>query len=289
MSFFYFRCMKIFYTFLLNFITCSSLLSQVNTPLEFIGALTTEDLRIISYKLMIDTIQNNKVTGVSTTDFYGKNITKSSIEGVLINSTLSFNEISNISTKYKDNADDFCYVHVENLKIRTSSDKKIINGKFIGRYASGDICAKGTIYLVHNDTALQQQIVKANEMITSRNNGLKQKTDSLLIRNKTKLSYTIAEKTIQFDVWDGNEEDNDIINIYYNGQIIEENLVIKNQKKTIEIPFTTNKAIIRIVAVSEGDASPNTVSFMLKNEENRKSFVSFLKEGESFTIEFNRK
>lgn len=98
----------------------------------------------------------------------------------------------------------------------------------------------------------------------------------------------MVEEKIVFDVWDGNEEDNDIINIYFNGKLIEKNLVIKNQIKTIEIPFNGNKGTIRIQAVNEGNAIPNTVNFILRSGTNNKSFLSYLKEGEAFIIEFNR-
>ena len=89
-------------------------------------------------------------------------------------------------------------------------------------------------------------------------------------------------------MWDGNKEDNDMINIYVNGKLVEENLVIRNQKKTINIPFKGETAFIRILAVNEGTEIPNTVNFMFKNINNQNSFLSTLNKGEEFTIEFNK-
>ena len=42
---------------------------------------------------------------------------------------------------------------------------------------------------------------------------------------------------ISLFIWDGSNEDNDIITIYYDDQPILENFVIKNKKTLIELPF----------------------------------------------------
>ncbi len=279
--------MKKIFFLIIKLVAINFAFSQNNISYEFIGALTTTDQRIISYKLFFDELIDGTIEGVSTTDFYGSNITKSKIAGVIKQNELTFNEVNNISTKYSEDINDFCYVQVKNLKIRSSNDKKIINGKFIGKYASGQVCANGTIYLVSNN-----DVKSMIETLDLNKDSLKaiynRKNDNLTLKNKSKLSYTLAEEKIVFDVWDGNEEDNDIINIYFNGKLIEKNLVIKNLKKTIEIPFNGKKGTIRIQAVNEGNAIPNTVNFILRSGTNNKSFLSYLKEGEAFIIEFNR-
>lgn len=92
---------KVFFLFI-KLVAINFAFSQNNIAYEFIGALTTTDQRIISYKLFFNISTDGTIEGVSTTDFYGSNITKSKIAGVIKQNELTFNEVNNISTKYSE-------------------------------------------------------------------------------------------------------------------------------------------------------------------------------------------
>ena len=106
--------MKFFPVILLCVFQNLKLLAQEDSTQMYIGALTTGDKDVISYKLEFTVDNKGVLSGISTTDFYGENITKSEIKGELSKNgkRISFKELSNISTKSEVNDSDFCYVSV---------------------------------------------------------------------------------------------------------------------------------------------------------------------------------
>jgi hypothetical protein len=293
--------MKYIYIVIVNIVFSVSVFSQENkNTYEFIGALTTTDQGIISYKINLEVLDNGKLKGVSVTDFYGENSTKANIIGAINykKQLISFKEVSNISTNSSVEEKFFCFITTNNLKLKSINGKTIAKGDFMGKYPSGDVCANGKIYLVSSNIIDDLQAIVDTSKIN--NDTLKKiKTilnlaksplnDTKIVKSNNNLKVDLTTDHIIFDVWDGNKEDNDMINIYFNGKLIEQNLIIKNKKKTIDIPFNGEKGYIRIYAVNEGDEVPNTVNFMLRNGANTNAFLSTLHTGEEFTIEFNRK
>ena len=292
--------MKILYLIIINVIFCISVFSQKKTETyDFVGALTTTGQGLISYKVDFEELENGKIQGVSVTDFYGENKTQSKVVGTINHKKqlISFREVNNIRTNSSEDAKSFCFINVNNLKLKTIKGKTIGNGDFIGKYSSGEECANGKIYLVSvniiDDLNSMVDTLNLNTDTLKKIKSILNQAKSPAIENKIVksnniLKYDWNSEHIIFDVWDGNKEDFDIINIYFNGKLIESNLLIENQKKTIDIPFKGDKGFIRIVALNEGTEPPNTVNFMLRNGNTKKSFLSTLKKGEEFSIEFNR-
>jgi hypothetical protein len=284
--------MKFFNFIIINILFTSVTYSQDSLSYEFIGALSTTDQQIISYKINFKEIGKGEIEGVSITDFYGVNNTKSKIIGSidLKNNKLSFKEVSNISTKSSDDEETFCFVHVTDLKIRSVKGKRIMQGEFIGKFNNGEDCALGSIYLVGAELLKELNI----------NNDSLRKLDSLMkiqheefktvqfLKRNDKLNVIWKGDDVVFNVWDGSKEDNDRVNIYFNDKIILENLLITNLKKNIKIPFTGSKGILRILALNEGEAGMNSVNFELINGDNLIPVMSNLKKKEEVYIEFNR-
>lgn len=255
---------------------------------EFVGVIKTSDEDIISYKINFTELENGKIEGFSYTDFYGKNYTKSKIVGTLKESKLSFKEIGNVSSKSKEDIETFCFIHVENLKIKTINEKRIIQGKFKGLYSSGKSCTNGTIYLAGAELLEELNLnTDSLKKIDSLFRFKKAENDIKLIKANDRVNMHWVSDRIILHVWDSYTEDNDIVNIYFNDILIEENLVIKNNKKVIEIPFTETNGIIKIVAINEGYTGTNTVNFILKDKIKSTSVMSSLKTGEEVFIEFN--
>lgn len=265
--------------------------AQKMNDYEFIGALTTANHDIISYKIKFKQLDDGKIEGVSYTDFYGEDNTESKIVGTLDlkKDLLSFKEVKNITSKSDEDQSIFCYVNVDNVKIRTVRGKRIIQGSFIGLYSNKEKCAEGSIYLAGKE--LLEALNITNDSIRKidslmKENGLNKEVKFL--KKNDKINFSITEDKIVFDVWDGYKEDGDVIDIYFNDELIEKDFVIKNDKKTFKIPFQGNKAIVKIVAVNEGETKPNSVNFMFKNNDEYTPVVSNLKTGEEVTIIFNR-
>ena len=96
--------------------------------------------------------------------------------------------------------------------------------------------------------------------------------------------------TISLFIWDGSNEDNDIITIFYDNQPILENFVIKNKKTLIELPFSeVESAKLKFSAISTGSEGKNTVNIIFIDDNVITPFVSVLDKNESIVININKK
>lgn len=272
--------------------------AQDTNKQEFIGALTTTSNTIISYKLYLTVRGDGNIEGISVTDFYGSDITESKIEGHISNKKISFVEKENISTKSTEDETSFCYVSANDLKIRTVQDKQIIQGEFVGNYSSGKECARGVIYMVSSNVLEEVRsivdslsfgadtLIKLHSLLNAAES---HENDVRKYTSNDALETEWQSNEIVFNVWDGYSEDNDMISIYANNRLIEKNLIIKNEKKTIRFAFEGERMIVRIVAISEGSSPRNTVNFILQDGETQNPFILSLNKGEEFSIEFKKK
>ena len=118
---------------------------------------------------------------------------------------------------------------------------------------------------------------------------------SQLINYKTITSKSFIQlgwksNNISLFIWDGSNEDNDIITIYYDGQPILENFVIKNKKTLIELPFAdVDGAKLKFSAISTGSEGKNTVNIILLDDNVITPFVSVLDKNESIVINIIKK
>ncbi len=107
-------------------------------------------------------------------------------------------------------------------------------------------------------------------------------------KNYIKLGW--RSKTISLFIWDGSNEDNDIITIFYDNQPILENFVIKNKKTLIELPFSdVESAKLKFTAISTGSEGKNTVNIIFLDENVISPFVSVLDKNESIVINILKK
>lgn len=282
--------MKFIYLFYF-LILSSSFLSQESSKQEYIGVLRTESDEIISYKISFKELGNNSIEGESITDFYGKNNTKAKIKGTYDKNTnsISFYETSNLSSKSKVDVSQFCFIKIENIEIKEIKGKNIIQGSFKGFYPSGKSCTNGFIYLAK--TSFSEIIKELKTVSDSLKKAESIETDrakTVLVNNST-LSLNWVSNIIILEVWDTFDEDEDKLKIVFNDKIILDNLEIKNEKKTIEIPFTEKVGILKIIAKNEGEIPSNTVSVNIVDSKKLTPFISKLKTGESISINFKKK
>lgn len=271
--------------FLYFFFLGLHLFSQETEQQEFIGMLKTPENAIITYKINFKELADGNIEGFSVTDFYGSEKTKSKINGTINRNkkTISFYETENVSTKSDANPGEFCFIHVENLKLKTKTNKTIIEGKFQGKYNTGKNCVNGYLYLVDtnflskSDSTLDLKPQKAiKELLYQTNN------QELLPNEKLQINWISEE--ITFECWDSRKVDGDAISVFFDDKKLLENSIINETKKAISLPFVGKEAVIKIVATNEGTQSPNTVTINLKDKTIIHPVITKLKLGETTTI-----
>lgn len=253
--------------------------TQQEAKQSFVGYLTTESKQLITYQLIFEIHKDKTITGESITDIYGKDKTKSFIHGKYDTrkNIYSFKEIQNTSTKSKALKEEFCFIESHDLQLKKNGDKEILTGKFIGKYPNGRLCAKGKIILTSKENSIIEPINKSllDSMLNTK------LTFKTVVANNS-ISVPWKSKTLSFYVWDGSNEDNDIISIYYNNTLIRENITLKNKKERITIPLTSNsESKLKIQAVSLGKEGKNTVNLLFVDNETIYPFISILIQGES--------
>jgi len=271
--------------FLYFFFLSFNVFSQEPEQLEFVGMLKIPDNSMITYKINFKEFTNGNIEGFSTTDFYGTEKTKSKIIGRIHpnKKSISFSESENLSTKSNASAGEFCFIHVENAKIKSKTNKTIIEGKFQGKYNNGKNCVDGYLYLVgthflskpdSSETLKQKKTIE--ELLNKAN---KQE----LLPNETLKINWISEEII-LELCDFRKVDGDAISLFFNEKKILDNFIIDEHKKTIKLPFIEKQGIIKIVATNEGTQAPNTVSVLLKDNSITHPTITHLKFGETSTI-----
>ena len=129
---------------------------------------------------------------------------------------------------------------------------------------------------------------------TQANQALDQNISQLInyktITSKSFIKLGWRSNTISLFIWDGSNEDNDIITIFYDNQPILENFVIKNKKTLIELPFSeVESAKLKFSAISTGSEGKNTVNIIFIDDNVITPFVSVLDKNESIVININKK
>lgn len=284
--------MKLFSTTLLLMVITTFCFGQ-NPNYEFKGFLTTSEGQLMSFKLMMTEIKEGKFKGYSATNYEGSDYTKSIIEGELdLNEKkMSFKELSNTETTSDAEDSTFCYINASYLTIEISVDKNIIKGKFEGVFPSGQSCATGSLILVNEDNL--EDIQRTNEPVPNKtisaNIEVKDPTvsDSLFTSNEV-LSINEWQEGLTIEVWDGNIQDNDEIAIYLNDELKREKVVLRHKKALIDLPPNESKFRVKIVALNEGLSGKNTLNFRLRNAGTDKEYISVLRKGESFIIDFRK-
>ena len=283
--------MKYIFSLILLHTTMFLLQAQGSINFEFTGALVLPDNQSITYKIVVNEINNEKISGYTITDFDGTNQTKSLISGTWNRKKdlLTFEEMNNLSTKSEVDESSFCFIKIDAIKIRTIVPNSVLQGKFKGELPSGKLCAEGTLTAASkNYHSAKKQILKsvikkveAKELISTVGNP----NDSILTANEKILINNWGD-SVAIQIWDGNIQDNDIIDIYIDGKLFKDHILLQQKMQTIVLPSTQQKFTVKIVAGYEGFSGKNTVNFRMKNTSDTNDYVSDLSKGEFFEIDF---
>ncbi len=261
------------------------------TRYEFIGTLqTTSDLKI-SIKLNFTIDANDSIHGISITDFFGENRTISRIAGTFNRESkeLSFKELSNISTRSNADPGDFCYIEVQNLVLSTRSKEEVLAGTFIGRFLDGSACAEGTLNLIGAGILEKlETIAEVSEELTNTElpaqaerptaSDLRRAANpNAVLTHQEEMQFNCESDTLMLILWDSYEEDGDAVNVYVNGKLEFENLMVKERQQRFKIPFVGDQLELRVVGKKEGSNPPCTVNGQLKDGGFLQPFVAKLK------------
>lgn len=264
---------------------------------EYIGILKLKGNSnvLISYRLVF-ALNGNIIKGYSISDLAGENETKNEISGTYNrkDNMFSFKEQDIIYTKSKIPSTDFCLVNFAG-KSNIEKEKSKISGSFTGRFKNNVKCIDGELELVKIEK-INKIVAKLNKKITATkrvSEAVKKKVnpikimDSLKINNLRKnenLNVFAKSDLVNLTVWDSKIEDGDIVDIYFNNQLILPKYRILNAKKTLQIALKEGENIIKIVAVSEGYEGENTSEILISDGIRKFELLSSLKKGESSTI-----
>ena len=270
--------------------------AQTSKILSLIGTLQLADNTIITYKISYEETATSAIKGNSLTDIYGADKTVTAIEGKINHKEkkISFKETANISTQSNSDEALFCYIEVVDARMREVAGKTIVQGKFTGKLPSGKTCASGTIYLVsasYIDKLAQQLLTPKNiknkdtlNMLNEKLNETKEPLYYNQIGSKNNLNLTWKGTELIIEIWDGQKEDNDEIEVYVNNKRVLDRFTIKREKKTLIIPLTQPENIIKITGVSEGQSAPCTANILLRDGAKTFPLIAELKKGESTQI-----
>ena len=276
------------------------LFCQTDNMTEFIGTLQLTDNKLITYKIAFSEEHDGIINGVSTTDFYGENSTQAKISGFYNHKEhlISFKELVNINTKSTAADSEFCFIQIDNARLKSIKGKTIIQGVFNGFYHSKTICATGNIYLISQnfveelsnkfekkalrskDSTLLNAQIKLKDLMAS--------AKQVVLKSNNTFNIKWKSNEIILAVWDAEKLDQDKINIFADGKLILENFIIKKDKKIIVIPFDSKSCKIKILALNEGEIPPNTVNAELLDGTEVTPFISSLNKGESTTIRIEK-
>lgn len=277
-----------------------TVLAQNSSEQEYVGTLQLSDNNIISIKINFTLSSNGSIEGTSVTDIYGSDRTKSKIEGKFNTrmNLISFKEIANISTKSNANTNEFCFIDVKNAVIKKAKGKSIITGNFVGKYANGQKCANGSLFLINTsyiekitkEYVSPKHIKNADTLnsIQQKVNSYKDKADKNTLQAQEVLNVNWSSNEIIMEVWDGDQEDQDEIGIFLDDQKILDQFTLKQQKKTIVVPFTSQVSVLKIIGLDEGASYPCTANVILRDGSNATSIIAILKKGETTSVRLTK-
>lgn len=102
-------------------------------------------------------------------------------------------------------------------------------------------------------------------------------------------TYTWLSDKVILEVWDGNNEDGDKIDIELNGQKVLSNYTLRNKKHTITLDISSSELnLINIVALNEGGDPPNTAQIRIIDKDISYDIVAYNHAEKKATIKIKR-
>ena len=267
---------------------------------SFIGTIQLMDQSMITYKIEFDEMKDGSIRGKSVTDFSGPHRTESEITGKINReeNTITFNELNNLTTKSDSPSDDFCYVHIYNAKIKLKDKKSLIQGHFYSRYANGEKCIEGDIFLMGGEYFFEKAQAVSNKKLIPQET--KDRLKETISKSKENIKNTILSEddnltiiaegdNLMIRVWEDEYLDGDRVSVYLDDKAILKGYLIKSSMKQLLVPITKDTTMLRIVADNEGRLPPNSANFVIVNSETQVPIKLQLNEGKEATVQILKK
>lgn len=249
---------------------------------HFTGYLLVQKKRI-HFELDYTVQSNNLIVGTSMTARGTSDETKCRIKGKYNrkNHSIYFYETVVLNSKAKYENLNFCLLTAKMKRTLTKSGATY-NGSITG-YVRGSKkkCASGTIYLKQKkeSTPLKPTVKKIAPVLA---------IDTLFsdLKHKKQTAYHIKSSKLRLAIWDDANEDGDRISIFLNGKEILGNYKLKRTKKEIAITLPNTQKIhyLKIKALNEGLATPNTSRIQIKCLDQMENIRAHIKTNEAVYI-----
>ena len=248
-------------------LTLSSVASGQNLKSEYIGAIITRGFKTMLYNIHINyNSKTSEIKGYSTTDLDKTNETICLISGKYDRktNTLKFSEYKIQSTKSKAKPSEMCFIHFEGRLMQ--KNENAIRGKFKGKYPDGSHCAEGQIFLASKEVLVStmDSVKKSNDTIL---NEFKKEIPMIVVIRGGQIRYIQAERdTIGISIWDDHKLDNDMIDLYVDGKLVESGIILSKKPVSFNLAILKNRTI-KIKAKNIGFIAPNTAKIRISNGE----------------------
>ena len=270
-------------SFLLVFFAFHLKASPSDDNLEFVGTIQLSDKSLITYKISFVENEDGTLTGKSITDFAGDHRTESRIKGRINRdkNLISFSELENTYTKSDSDAQDFCYIHLHNAKLKLGKKKSIIQGHFYSRYADGSLCIEGDIYLMGEKQFLrriekvektkdraQKLVAKENiDKVQQQLDNTKVAVDQTLLSEEESMTLRTKGNEITIKVWDAEYIDGDMISIRKETDYLLRRYSIKREPKEMVLAMDQDSVRLTFIANNEGKRPPNSANIEIVTSE----------------------
>lgn len=270
------------FAFLFLFLTLFSSAAKSKTTHHYKGHILVAGKKI-SFEIDYTIQSNNLIMGTSLTAKGTSDETRCRIKGKYNrkNKSIYFYETVVLSSKAKFENLNFCLL-TANLKLKETTDYQTYSGALTG-YIRGTKkkCATGTMYI---------QRKKVKKISPPKAQPARDKAvvlDKLFsdLKAKKTIAYTVEEQKVKLSIWDDANEDGDRVSIYLNGKLVLSNYELKSSKKELTLSLNNAaKNYIKIKALNEGKATPNTSRIQLTGKALDKNVQAHIKTNEAVYI-----
>ena len=275
------RLLQLLTAYLLLLLPLYSTASDDN--LEFVGTIQLKDKSIITYKISFTENEDGTLTGKSITDFAGAHRTESRIRGRVNREKhlISFSELENIYTKSDSYAQDFCYIHLHNAKLKLGKKNSIIQGHFYSRYSDGSLCIEGDIYLIGEEQfikrinkvektkTLAKPFVEEEKMeeVQKQLDITKKAVTEAVLKEEESMTLRTKGNEITIKVWDAEYIDGDMISIRKETDYLLRRYSIKREPKEMVLAMDQDSVRLTFIANNEGKRPPNSANIEIVTSE----------------------
>jgi len=241
----------------------------------------------ISFELDYSIQKNNLITGTSLTAKGTTDETKCKIRGKYNRKTreIYFYETVVIRSKSTLQNLNFCLLSAR-LSRKETKSTILYSGNLTGTIrGSKKKCASGTMRIERKKK--KRAPISEKKVVRQKEKPIP--IDNLFsnINNKKIARYTLKSNIAKLNIWDDANEDGDRVSIYLNGKIILENYELRREKKELmlKLPAGPKKYFLKIKALNEGKASPNTSRIRITASDTEKEIKAHIKSEESIYVE----